>query len=466
MSDIGEERMVMAADRQDVGDSTVSRKGIWSWMLFDWAAQPFHTLILTFIFAPYFAGYVASDPVTGQSQWGYAAAIAGIIIALLSPVLGSISDATGPRKPWIFLFSLLAIAGSFGLWWGVPNGGEDAVMWALVAFVIAMFGFEFAGVFINAMMPDLVPREKLGRLSGNAWALGYVAGLLTLIIVLATMATNDEGNTLLGSGPLFGIDAGAKEGERATGPLTAIWYLIFVIPLFLYTPDIGRRVAAAGAVKKGMSDLARTLRRLPSNRSLFAYLASSMFYRDALNGLYTFGGIYAKGVLDWSIVQIGIFGILANITGIAGALIGGRMDDRFGPKAVVTTSIIMLILASATVITTSQTSALFLPVGEGSALPDIVFYICGGLIGAAGGALQAASRTLMADQAEPGRMTEAFGLYALSGKATAFLAPFLIAVATDLSGSQRIGVTPVVGLFLVGLLLLPLVRQRTLSGST
>lgn len=435
-------------------------KGIFSWMLFDWAAQPFHTLIMTFIFAPYFAGYVASDPTTGQAQWGYAAAISGIIIAVMSPVLGSISDATGPRKPWIFLFSVLAIAGSFALWWGAPDGGDTAVLIALGAFIIAMFGFEFAGVFINAMMPDLVPREKLGRLSGNAWALGYVAGLLTLIVVLLTMTTNDEGRTLIGIEPLFGIDASAKEGERATGPLTALWYLIFVIPLFLFTPDAPKRLAAKGAVRKGLNELYHTIRRLPQNRSMFAYLGSSMFYRDALNGLYTFGGIYATGVLQWSIVQIGIFGILANITGIAGAYIGGRFDDRLGPKTVVTASIILLILASATVITTSQTSALFISVGEGSAIPDIVFYICGGIIGAAGGALQAASRTLMADQAEPGRMTEAFGLYALSGKATAFLAPFLIAVFTDLSGSQRIGVTPLVLLFLLGLWLLRYVHQH------
>lgn len=437
-----------------------SKKGIWSWMLFDWAAQPFHTLILTFIFAPYFASHVAANPVDGQANWGYAAGIAGIIIAFLAPVLGAISDATGPRKPWIAALSALAIIGSFALWWAVPGADGGTVLFALAAFMLAMFGFEFAGVFINAMMPDLVPREKLGRLSGNSWALGYVAGLLTLIIVLALMATNDEGKTLLGLEPAFGIDPAAKEGERATGPLTALWLLIFVIPLFLFTPDTKKQTKVAGAVRSGLAHLGQTLRRLPSNRSLFAYLGSSMFYRDALNGLYTFGGIYAVGVLNWSIVQVGVFGILANITGVIGAFIGGRMDDRFGPKAVVTTCILLLLFASITVITTDPTTALFIPLAEGSGIPDIVFYVCGGLIGAAGGALQAASRTLMADQAEPGRMTEAFGLYALSGKATAFLAPLSIAFVTDLTDSQRLGVTPIVALFLIGLFLLPMVKQK------
>lgn len=459
MSDSGEGQTAAAASGSS-DETLVSRKGIWGWMLFDWAAQPFHTLIITFIFAPYFASYVAADAVQGQAQWGYAAAIAGTIIALLSPVLGAISDATGPRKPWIAAFSVLALLGSICLWWAVPGGAPSTVLFVLVAFAITMIGFEFAAVFNNAMMPDLVPRERLGRLSGNAWALGYVAGLLTLIVVLAFMATNDEGLTLIGIDPLFGIDAETKEGERATGPLTALWYLIFVLPLFLFTPDIGRRVRVAGAVSEGLRTLAGTIRTLPQNKSLFAYLTSSMIYRDALNGLYTFGGIYAVGVLNWSIVQVGVFGILANITGVAGAYLGGRLDAARGPKSVVVISVIVLMLASLTVITTSPTEAFFVPVADGSGIPDIVFYICGGLIGAAGGALQAASRTLMVDQAEPGRMTEAFGLYALSGRATSFLAPFLIALFTDLSGSQRVGVTPIVVLFVLALLLLPLVKQR------
>lgn len=436
---------------------SVSKKGIWGWMLFDWAAQPFHTLIITFIFAPYFASSVASDPVQGQALWGYTAAAAGIIIAVMSPILGAIADAKGPRKPWLFAFSILGAAGAFALWWAVPGGGAGAITIALVAFVVCMFGFEFATVFNNSMMPDLVPREEVGRLSGNAWALGYVAGLLTLIVVLAFMATNDEGKTLLGLEPILGLDSSAKEGERASGPLTAVWYLIFVLPLFLFTPDIVKKTKVTGAVSAGLKDLFATIKNLPSNRSLFAYLGSSMFYRDALNGLYTFGGIYAVGVLGWSIVQVGIFGILANITGVVGAWLGGRLDDRKGPKFVVTTSVVLLVISSCVIVTTGPSEAFFLPVGAG--IPDIVFYVCGGMIGAAGGALQAASRTLMVDQAEPGRMAEAFGLYALSGRATSFLAPALIALFTDLSGSQRIGITPVIGLFLVGLLLLPLVKQ-------
>ncbi len=452
----------MSFENEQQGDEFVNadKKGIWGWMLFDFAAQPYHTLIVTFIFAPYFASFVASDPVAGQSQWGYGTAIAGIIIAVLSPVLGAIADATGPRKPWIFTFSILGFIGAFMLWWAAPyEAGSSSVFIALLALIILIIGFEFAAVFNNAMMPTLVPREQLGRLSGNAWSLGYIAGLFTLIIVLLTMASNEQGLTLLGIEPMFGIDATLKHGERATGPLTAIWYLIFVLPLLLFTPDIKQRKKVTGAVTKGLKNLFATIKRLPQNTSLFAYLGSSMLYRDALNGLYAFGGIYAVGVLEWSIVQVGIFGILANITGVAGAYLGGRFDDNRGPKFVVRASIITLTVSSIIIITTDINHALFIELND-SSIPTIVFYICGGFIGAAGGALQAASRTLMADQAEPGRMTEAFGLYAMSGRATAFVAPLMIALFTDLSGSQRIGVIPVIVLFIIGLLLLGKVKQK------
>ena len=440
------------------GKPRAPRKGIWGWMLFDWAAQPFHTLIVTFVFAPYFASAVAPDPTKGQELWGLAAGIGGLIIALSSPVLGAIADATGPRKPWILGFTLLGALGCWLLWYAEP--ASPHIVWVMIAFIMALIGLEFAAVFNNAMMPTLVPREELGRLSGTAWGLGYVGGLITLVLVLGFMAASPEtGKTLLGIDPLFGLDPATREGDRASGPLTTIWFLVFIIPMFLYTPDVTSRLSAKGAVKRGLAELGQTLRRLPGDRSYFSFLISSMLYRDALNALYTFGGIYAAGVLGWSIIQIGIFGILANITGALGAWFGGRMDERFGPKAVVTVTILILIACCVVVISTTPSEVLFMPLGgTTSSLPDIVFYVAGAMIGAAGGAVQAASRTLLVDQVEADKVTEAFGLYALSGKATSFIGPLAIAWATGFFDSQRLGVTPIVGLFIIGMLLLPAVR--------
>ncbi len=462
----------LSASGQPLGQ--VSKKGIWGWMLFDWAAQPFHTLLITFIFARYFASEVAPDPATGQIWWGYMLAISGVFIAIMSPVLGSIADATGPRKPWIAIFAILTAVGTAFLWYAVPGGG-GMTFWILVAFGIGMIGVEFAAVFNNAIMPDLVTRDRLGRLSGSAWALGYVGGLVSLIFVLLMMVESAPGSgvTLLGNPPIFGLDQIARGGERAVGPLTSIWFLVFIIPFFLYTPDTIRREKVQGAVRRGITDLVATLRALPKNKSLFAYLGSSMFYRDALNGLYGFGGIYAGGVLKWEAIQLGLFGILAALTGAIGAWAGGRFDEKFGPKKVITISVLVLIVVCLMIVTTDRQTLLTMPIEEMPgpfAAPDILFYICGALIGAAGGALQAASRTLMVDQAEDGDMTQAFGLYALSGKATSFIAPALVAFFTGTVGismlglsssaAQRVGISPLIGLFVIGLVLLVWVKQK------
>jgi UMF1 family MFS transporter len=227
-----------------------------------------------------------------------------------------------------------------------------------------------------------------------------------------------------------------------------------MIPFFLFVRDPRPVRAPGGAVVRALAGLGKTIRHLPKKQSLFAYLGSSMLYRDALNGMYTFGGIYAAGVLGWSVVDTGIFGILAIITGAIFAWLGGRADSAFGPKPVISWSVIVLTGVALGVVFVSRDSVFGMPVDAESNLPDIAFYVLGALIGAAGGTLQSASRTMMVRQADPERMTEAFGLYALAGKATSFLAPAAIGTVTWATGSQQLGVAPLIVLFFVGLVLL------------
>jgi UMF1 family MFS transporter len=438
----------------------VLRRRIWGWMMFDWASQPFATLLLTFIFAPYFASAVIDDPVRAQSVWGFAIGLAGAAIALMAPLLGAVADASGRKLPWIWGFSLLYVAGSSALWWAVP--GADPVWPILLAFSLGLVGMEFATIFTNAMLPDLGPREAIGRISGSGWALGYAGGVVALIVMLALLAESDAGTTLLGTPPILGLDPEAREGTRAVGPVTALWYVVFMIPFFIWVREDRGAVQSRARLPVGaaLRGLWGTVRALPRTPGFAAYLGSSMFYRDALNGLYTFGGIYVAGVLGWSVTEIGVFGILAAVTGAIFAFLGGRADSRFGPKPVITICICTLLAVSLAVVTVTREAVLFVPVPEGSSLPDICFYVMGAVIGAAGGALQAASRTMLVRQARPGRMTEAFGLYALAGKATAFLAPTLIGAVTALSQSQQVGVLPVAALFTLGLVLLVWVKPE------
>ncbi len=434
------------------------RRGVISWMMFDWAAQPYHTLLITFIFAPYFAASVAATPADGQAMWGWATGIAGLIIAVLAPVLGAVADASGPRKPWIAIFSLLAIIGAGLMYYGGSESGLVATF-ILGAFVVALVGIEFAAIFANAMMPTLVPRAEMGKLSGSGWALGYVGGVVSLIFALGLMSADAEtGKTLIGLDPILGLDPAQHEGDRASAPFSALWYLIFVLPLFMFTPDVARSNTGL-RVGEGLKQLGETLRTLPQRRSFFAFLITSMLYRDGLNALYAFGGIYAAGVLGLSIIQIGIFGILAAVTGAIGAFIGGRLDARFGPRPVAFASCWVLVLACLTVVSTTQDVTLFFVTVENESLPLITFYVAGALIGAAGGSLQAASRTLLIDQVHTGEATKAFGLYALTGRATAFIGPFAIAAVTAMTQSQRIGILPIIALLALGAIGLMWVRQ-------
>lgn len=428
-----------------------AKKRIWGWFFFDFASQPYNTLLLTFIFGPYIAT-VIGDGTKAQSAWGFGVGAAGIVIAILAPILGAIADNSGNRVRWVWLFSLMYFVGAFGLWWSAPDNFN--LYFVLFSFAIGLIGMEFATIFTNSMLPDLGTEDEIGKISGSGWAFGYVGGLLTLIVMLTLFAEGSDGKTMLGSDPLFGLDAEAREGTRFVGPFSAVWYAVFMIPFFLWVRDPKNTAMSRLKISTALRDLGKTLKTLPSTPSLFAYLASSMFYRDALNGIYVFGGIYAAGVLGWTSTNIGIFGIITIITGAIFAWIGGRADHIFGPKPVITFCVLVLTAMSILIVFVSRESVFGIAVGPESSLPDQAFYVLGAIVGAAGGAVQSASRTMMVRQANPDRMTEAFGLYALAGKATSFIAPLAIGIATAASNSQRIGVSPLIGLFIIGLILL------------
>src|SRR6202048_4307813 len=442
------------------------RAAVVSWIFFDWAAQPYFTLITTFVFAPYFATHVAKDPASGQALWGFATAAAGLMIALMSPVLGAIADASGRRKPWIAAFGALLVIGSCLLWFGNP-GDPSGIPPLLLAYGIATIGVEFATVFNNAMMPTLVPPNQIGRLSGTGWATGYVGGILSLILVLGFLAAHPEtGRTLFGLVPLFGLDPATHQGDRITGPLTGIWFIIFVTPMFWFTPDYPAKRPVREAVRHGLIELTQSLRQLPKQKSIATFLLANMIYTDGLVSLFAFGGIYAAGTFGWDTIRIGTFGIILAVAGTFGAWLGGKLDDRLGPKRVIMGSMLMLLLSIATILLVDKDSILFVkvapPVAGGAMFAgaaERAYLVLGCLIGAAGGPLQAASRTLLIRLAPKDRIAQYFGLFALTGKVTSFIGPLLIGGITAGTQSQRAGMALLVAFFVTGLALLARVRD-------
>ena len=459
---------VIASDARiaDMQRDYPPRSAVISWIFFDWAAQPYFTLITTFVFAPYFATHVASDPASGQSLWGFATAAAGLLIALLSPVLGAIADASGRRKPWIAAFGALLVIGSCLMWFGKP--GDPAVIPPLLfAYGLATIGAEFATVFNNAMMPTLVPPDRIGRLSGTGWATGYVGGILSLILVLGFLAASPEtGRTLFGITPLFGLDPVTYQGDRISGPLTGIWFIVFVLPMFLLTPDYPAKRRIGDALREGLTELKQTLTELPQRKSLAAFLLANMIYTDALVSLFAFGGIYAAGTFGWNTIQIGSFGIILAIAGTFGAWLGGKLDDKLGPKRVIAGSMLLLLFAIVAILFVDKDRILFIEVAPpvpGGALfaasAERAYLLLGCLIGAAGGPLQAASRTLLIRLAPQDRIAQYFGLFALTGKVTSFIGPLLIGLITAVTESQKAGMAVLVLFFVAGLALLARVRD-------
>jgi MFS transporter, UMF1 family len=446
-----------------------TRRRIWGWFFFDWASQPYHTVLLTFIFGPFFVSLAAENflaqgieteqaKANAQAMWSFTLTITGLLIGFGAPVLGAMADTGGRRIPWVIGFSLMLFAGAGALWFTAPDGSN--LTWMLMAFAFGFIGAEFALIFINAQLPSLGTNEEIGQISGSGFSFGYAGGVLSLFLLLLIFVEQPNGKTLIGFDPLFGLlDADTRQGTRSTGPFVAIWYAVFMIPYFLWVREV-RPTGARSSLSSALSRLWRTIKALPAHRSLATYLGSSMLYRDALNGLYSFGGTFALLVLDFSVVQVGVFGIIAAIGASVFSYVGGHADKRFGPKPVVIASIWVLMGVCFMLVNLSRDSMFGIPLAPGSAAPDIIFYICGVLIGGMGGVIQSASRTLMVRHCDLSAPTESFGLYGLTGRATAFVAPFLIGVATAVTGSTQLGVSPLLVLFLLGLIMLRWVNPK------
>jgi UMF1 family MFS transporter len=458
-----------ALTRRQSAEAQASPLALAGWVLFDWSTQPFFTLVVTFLFAPYFVNGFMADPALGQTLWAYATGGGELIAALLAPVLGAIADAGLKRKPWIAGFSVLLVAGLCGLWLAIP-GRTDLVPLVLLCFALATIGAELATVFNNAMMPSLVSGKRLGTLSGIGWAAGYMGGLVSLFLVLGLLVPDvSSGKTLLGLTPLIPLDPATREADRLIGPFSALWYLIFVLPLFLFTPDRLGAARPREPVRAGLRQLARGVNDLIRGHPYIAlFLLARMLYADGLGAIFAFGGIYAGTVFGWGATELGVFGIVLTIAGTVGAAAGGLLDDRLGSKRVILGTLMLFILAALAVLSVDQDHIFFvLPVapketggGLFASTGEQVYLLFATLIGLASGPIQSSSRTLLARLAPADKRTEFFGFFSFSGKATAFAAPLLIGAVTAATGSQRLGIGTSLLFLIAGLVLLQRVRVQ------
>ena len=403
--------------------------------MYDFANSAFTTLVVTFIYATYFTEAIASDSTTGTSYWSLGVGISAILVAVVSPYAGAIADQGGYRKRFLLISTILGVAATVALFFPLPG----QVWFAILVFVVGNFAFEIGLVFYNAFLPEIAPPDKIGRVSGFAWGLGYFGGLLCLVIALVAFVMPEE--------PMFGLTKENGENIRATNLLVAIWYGLFSIPTFLLVKETRKEKMSLSRelFQKATRQFVDTFHEIRKYRDIFRMLIARIFYNDGLVTIIAFGAIYAAGTFGFTTQQILIFGIVLNVCAGAGALAFGYLDDRIGGKTTIQITNIGLVAAS------------FLAVLAPSAA---WFWVAGVVVGLLMGPNQSASRSLMARFIPKDKENEFYGFFAFSGKATSFIGPILLGQFTRIFDSQRAGVSVVIILFVIGLIILQGVNEK------
>jgi UMF1 family MFS transporter len=332
-------------------------KALLSWALYDWASSAFSVVISTFVFAAFFVEVVAENPTKGMAEWGFITGLAGLAIAIGGPILGAIADHCGLRKVWIAILSAICIIATAFMWNIKPS--HDYIGLALVLVFVATTATEWAYVFYNAMLPDLAAPAYVGRWSGWGWGMGYIGGMVALVLSLLAFIDSSH--------PWFNLDRASDADVRATFILTAVWYLVFSIPLFIYTPSSKwTGVPVKEAIKRGFNDIRVSVTNLKQYGAIFRFFIARMFYTDGLITLFTFGGVYAAATFNMPQQDILLFGISLNITAGIGAALFAIWDDRYGGKKMIIISLLCLIVVGSLALLAETAYVLVLWIASGN----------------------------------------------------------------------------------------------------
>ncbi|MGY9025110.1 MAG: MFS transporter [Candidatus Pelagibacterales bacterium] len=443
-----------------------SRLGRLSWTMFDWANQPFYTLIMTFVFAVYFTDvFITGDD--GAQKFTLTQTISGIAIAILSPILGSISDLRGNRKRWMALWSVLFVIGMGLLWYAYP-GAPNGIWLVMFGLILASTAVGFGEVFNNSMLTNLETKENMGILSGLGFGLGYIAGLIGLIIFLLFFVwPGGETNSL------YGLNTSEYEHIRIIGPLCAVWYAFFIIPLFLFTPDTkSNKLPVLSSIKQGTTNLIKTFKELKNFKNIFTFLIARLFFQDALNALFVIGGIYASQVIGMTLTQVLILGIILNLFAGPSSILGGYFNDRIGSKNVINISLWGLLISGLLALSIDQTTIFYfievakfspeverLTMGIFNSTSQVVYTFV--VIGIATffGPTQTASRALMVKISPPEKAAEFFGLYAFAGKSTSWLVPGLMSIILIFDNNLRNAMLVIMLFNILGIIMMRYVKE-------
>ena len=426
--------------------AVIPRRRVWAWALWDWATQPFNTVLITFVWVPSYLtstffvdpaviGSAGEEAALGQlaSNLGYGITIAGLLIALVAPVLGQRADRAGRQKFQLLMFTALLIAAQLGMAFVQP-GAEWFWMGVALIAVGSVFG-EIAGVNYNALLISVSTPKTVGKVSGLGWGFGYLGGIIALATVVGLILGGVLDGTVAWTFQIIALGS-------------SVWTLIFVIPIFLYVPEPPKLNAAekVGFFRSYLELWRSILRLWKESRSTFWFLLASAVYRDGLSAVFVFGAVIASIVFGFTFTDLVIFGIALNIVAGISTIFAGRLDDHFGPKNVILVSVFGLVACTLTV---------FFLVDLGTPM----FWAAGLVLAIFTGPAQAASRSFLARVTPAGREGEVFGLYATTGRAAGWMASLLWGVLIALAANQTIyGLLGIALVLLVGGIMLLFVK--------
>ncbi len=411
-----------------------NRRQVLSWALWDWGSASFNAVIVTFVFSVYLTSAVAADEDSGSRALGLALGIAGVAIALLAPVTGARADQGGRRRLWLAVNTGVVVAATAGLF--AVQDNPSYLLLGLVLIAVGSVFFEFAGVNYNAMLLQLASRERLGRVSGFGWGMGYFGGVVALALVLVAFVAPDVG--------LFGVTSENGLNIRAVALFCALWFGLFALPVMLFVPEAPAAPATQrlGVLASYRALFRRIARMWRHERSTLHFLLASAIYRDGLAAVFTFAGVLAAGTFGFSAQEVIVFALVANFVAGLGCVLAGPLDDRLGSKTVVVASLVGICLAGLVLLTSTA---------------QPVFWVGGLIVSFFVGPVQSASRSLLARLTPLGQEGETFGLYATTGRAVGFVGPLAFSGAIALFGAQRWGLVGILVVLVAGLMLvLPL----------
>ncbi|WP_439693898.1 MFS transporter [Curtobacterium sp. SP.BCo] len=443
------------------------RRALASWALWDWGSAAFNAVVTTFVFSTYLASRAFVDPalVADTSAAGKAVVerelahnaavvstaltIAGIVVALVAPAIGRLADSSGHRRRSVLIATIGIALSIGGMVFVAPSQPYLVLGAALLG--IGTVAYEIASVGYNAMLGQVASGEQTGRVSAIGWAAGYFGGIVLLVVLLVLCIQDFGGGDVAGLLQLPATVASGQWDVRVAIGIAAVWLAVSSIPLFVTVPEAAPDPAkAGGGVLGAYRDLGRDVARLwRERRNVLAFLLASAVFRDGVGAVFTFGGIVAAQVFGFSPSQVILFAIAANVVAGIATFLSGRLDDRFGSRAIITVSLVGLAVCGIGVFAVGSVTAGFWVLG----LTLAVFV----------GPVQASSRAYLARLATPGREGELFGLYATTGRAASFLAPALFGIAVTIGGSTRFGILGVVVVLVAGLVLMAFVRREPVA---